>query len=47
MILDETAQFWGILVQGEQLEQLNTQLQKAEGQLVALRMSLQEMNLVV
>ena len=46
-VTEETTQFWGSVVQDEQLEQLNTQMQEEEGQLATLKTSLRALPPVV
>ena len=47
MITYATMQFWGSVVQDEQLEQLNTQLREVEAQLSVMRTSLRVMSLII
>ena len=42
-VIDATMQFWGSVVQNEQLAQLTNELQEVEGQLPTLKMKLREM----
>ena len=46
-ISESMTQFWGSVVQDEQLDQLTTQAQEAKGQLMTLKMALRSLSLMV
>ena len=46
-VMEETTQFWGSVIQDEQLDQLTKQLQEAETQLETLKTVLRKMPQIV